>query len=491
MAKLPTAQELGTRVPQDRSAVVSGNVDYSGFQAVGKALQNFGQTVQERQDAMNLQRAKTHWQKAKIEADNAFDHDNDFATYTERYNGMLSKASEEALKQVTNPRMKELLTMDIELSKADGMQRMKDRSFEKERESGLATLQEILTVNRENALRSRSDADKMAALDQMNDAIATAELLGYVNKDDGQALRTKSGQDMAKAMVSTQPLEKQLELLRSGKGYASIIPTDDRLAMLERTESQMVTNQLLAERQNNAAVKRAYLGALDSVERSGSIKDVPDELWSNLNASQRKGLIEYSNSIAGGKFIPTDYNRYYELVRMSQEDPAGFAKHDLGTDRMRLGNAEFKKLADKQSSVLDDVSTAEDSAFKSILTEKAAVDSALKVLINKSPSKYTEEDREFTNAFYRVVDEERREWLMNNPNVKKIPPAEHDKIIDKLTQKTFTKQGTLMGFDALWPDADATVLEEIASDLKSSGKPVTAYTVFSTYQKAKKAGIIE
>ena len=69
--------------------------------------------------------------------------------------------------------------------------------------------------------------------------------------------------------------------------------------------------------------------------------------------------------------------------------------------------------------------------------------------------------------------------------------SSRDKIIDKLTEKSFTRVETLFGFDALWPDADATVLEEISADLKRAGKPVTAYTVFSTYQKAKKAGIIE
>lgn len=497
MAKLPTAQDLGTRVPQDRSAVVSGNLDYSGFQAVGNALQNIGKTVQERQDVMNMQRAKTQWQKAKIEADNAFDHDNDFATYAERYNGMLSKASEDALKQVTNPRMKELLTMDIELSKADGIQRMNDRAFAKERESGLATLQEILTVNRENALRSKTDADKMAALDQMNDAIATAELLGYVSKDDGQALRTKSGQDMAKAMVSVQPLEKQLEMLRSGKGYASIIPTDDRMAMIERTESQIVTNQLLAERQRNTAIKRAYLGALDSVDQTGSTSGIPDELWTNFNASQRKGLREYAESLAGGKYIPTNYKRYYELVRMSQQDPAGFVQLDLGADRMNLGNTEFKQLANKQVSLLEGAGSQDDPEFDSVLREKDAVDKSLKAIIKKTPTKYDEADNDFANAFYRIYDGEKKLWLARNPDKKDLPPEERDKLLDELTRRSFTESDSWFSSGKIRSEqpglagVDDDTIEEIKADLQSAGMPVNAYNIYKAYANAKAAGKIK
>lgn len=493
MAKLPTAQDLDVRVPVDRSQVVTGNIDLSGYQALGRSAENFGRTVQDRQDALNLQKAKTLWQKAKIEADNAFDQDNDFGTYVERYNGMLGKASEEALKQVNNPRLKELLKMDIDLSKADGLERMKDRAYQKESESGLSTLQEILTINRENALRATSDADRMSAFDQMNDSIAIAEMNGYVKKDDATNLRIKSGQDMAKAMVDVQPLEKQLELLRSGQGYAAMIPSDERKVMEERALSKMATQQLLGERMNKLEVKRQYLNALNSVQQTGSVDSIPIDVLNKMDATQRKGIFTYAKALAGGSYIATDYKRYYDLVRMAQSDPKAFAEYDLGQDRMRLGNAEFKQLAGKQTSILEGAETESknDPLFTSILNDKQAVDNAIMGITGKkSRTKFDEEDTEFANAMYRIVDEEKRTWLENNPEAKKVPPEVRDQIIDKLTMKT-TQPGTLFGVDALWPDADQTIIDEIAADLKKANKPVNAYTIYSTYKRARAAGVIE
>jgi hypothetical protein len=200
--------------------------------------------------------------------------------------------------------------------------------------------------------------------------------------------------------------------------------------------------------------------------------------------------------VASGSYIATDYvGTYYPLVAMANNpaQKAEFAQMDLAEHRMKLGNSEFKELVKLQGDINEGKGKGADNpAFLSILTDKQAVDNALKNLTGKAnSSKYDDDDREFANAFYRVVNDEMRVWMDNNPGNKKVPPAERDKIIDKLTDKSFTKVETMFGVDAFWPDADATVLEEIRSDLKRAGKPVTAYTVFSTYQKAKAAGIIE
>jgi hypothetical protein len=270
MPKLPDASQLGTRIPQNRGQVVSGNVDFSGYQQFGQQVENFGASIKDRQDAMNLQKAKTLFQKAKIQADNSFDQDNDFGTYAERYNEALTKAEQDAVKLVNSSRMQEMLKQDIALSRAQGIESIKDLAFQKETESGRATLDEILTTNRENALNATTEADRAAAIDLMNDAIGTAEMNSYIDADTAQAMRRKNGQDMAIGMVEMQGLKTQREMLSSGKGAAEIIPADVRKQMLENVDKRLVIEEGLIA----ADQIRAEGG--NRSERLGKVREIKD-----------------------------------------------------------------------------------------------------------------------------------------------------------------------------------------------------------------------
>ena len=496
---MPKIQDMiGQRGIQVGGGIASGKTGQveGAIANLGNTVETIGQRIQEREDKLGYIKAKSEFLKKKTEADSAFMGDEDYKTFVPRYSEAMNKARDESLQSIRHPDLKAQFEADAGLDIQQGLSRTAQLAWMKEKEYGKAGVINVLSQNREAFLRAGDEATRAAIINNDLDTIHTARDIGYIPADDAEAMRIKRTEDLAQSFIETKDPNMQLQLLQEKGGYADYIPSDKRKAMQDRAQAQIATQQLLLEKQRKLAVQQAHIEALDSIDRNGSLQGIPANAWSAMDAKQRKGLLDYSKAVASGSYIATDYvGTYYPLVAMANNpaQKAEFAQMDLAEHRMKLGNSEFKELVKLQGDINEGKGKGADNpAFLSILTDKQAVDNALKNLTGKAnSSKYDDDDREFANAFYRVVNDEMRVWMDNNPGNKKVPPAERDKIIDKLTDKSFTKVETMFGVDAFWPDADATVLEEIRSDLKRAGKPVTAYTVFSTYQKAKAAGIIE
>lgn len=494
---MPKIQDfIGQRSVNPSGRIASGRTGQveGAIADLGNTIQGIGQRIQEREDRLGYIKARSEFNRQKVAADNAFMDDEDYKTFIPRYSEAMKSAREEAIRGIRNPDLRAEFEAESQVQLEQGLQRTAQLSWMKEKEYGRASLINVQSQNRESFLRAGDEASRAAIIQNDLEAINTAREVGYIGADDAEKLRIQRTEDLASAYIETKDPYEQLRLLKEKKGYADFIPADKRKAMEQRANAQIASAEVRMEKQRKVQLARAHVDALNTIEENGGLSGIDAATWFQFDDSQRKSLIDYGNAIASGKYIATDYTgTYYPLVAMAN-DPAQkqqFAQMDLGEHRMKLGNAEFKELVRLQGDI-NEGKGQDNPAFQSILTDKQAVDNALKNLIGKaSQAKYSDDDREFANAFYRVWDEEMRVWLQNNPGNKKVPPAERDKIIDKLTEKSFTRVETLFGLDALWPDADATVLEEISADLKRAGKPVTAYTVFSTYQKAKKAGIIE
>lgn len=238
MPRLPTADDLGLRIAQNN---VSTFAESGGETA--QALQKFGSTLlavnndrRERKNRMAMVKAKTAWQVAKIEADNAFEQDTDYETFGQRYSEMLDKAEQQAVGLIEDEQLKSVFQQEILVNRTIGMQQINAKAFQKEKEVGLADLDSVLTAARENALRGGSQF----ALETANEAIEAAVQNTYMGADDAQALRRKFGQDMAVGLIEVQPLKKQKEMLTAKQGHAELIPLDIRKKMLESVDKQLI-----------------------------------------------------------------------------------------------------------------------------------------------------------------------------------------------------------------------------------------------------------
>lgn len=272
MAELPIPEQLGQRSFQDRSQVVRPAIDFSGQQNFVNAAQQFSSNVNDRLDQSSLQKAKIQFQRAKLDADKAFDQDTDFATHEQRYNETLGKAAEESAKLVRNPRMQEQFKQEIGLYQAEGAANIQKRAFAKEIDHGVANLDEALTMSRENYLRATSTADKELARKTMVDSIDLAEQNSYIDADKAQALRQKTAVDLAIASIKVEPADKQVKLLKENQGLIDVIPKDVRMQMIKEAEGQSQTNVALSLANNITARGGDLSGRFAEADKISDVK---------------------------------------------------------------------------------------------------------------------------------------------------------------------------------------------------------------------------
>ena len=488
---MPKINELiGERRIQPGQSVVRGQTGQvaGAVNRLGNTLEGVGQRIQEREDRLNYIKAKSAFNQARVAADNAFYDDQDYKTFIPRYSDAMKQAKNAAIDSIANPMMREEFEAQADLDIEQGLQRTAQLAWMKEKDYGRGQLEGILSQNRESFLQAGSDQARASVLGNDLEAINTAKELGYISSEEAEKRRIARTVEVSAAYLDTKDPYERLRLLGEKDGYAQYIPTDMRKAMEEKAQAEIATLAVRQERARKIQSNQLHTEALSQIEASGGVIDIPAQTWNSFDAAQRNSLIQYAQKIASGEMIVTDWNRYYELAQMAIDDPAGFSELDIGLERMNLNNSDFKKMIDMQSKVTENKTKG--SNVYNILTDKAAMDNALYQTIGKKPAKYSEDDKIFANAFYRIANEEMQQWLLDNPNYSKVPDEARQQIIDKMTEKMHTSKG-LFGIDVLWPDAESTLVEEIVSDLEDSGKPVTSYNIFKTYQNAKKAGVID
>lgn len=245
MPELPIPEQLGRRSFQDRSQVVRPSIDLSGQKRFADTVQQVAGNITDRLDQASLRKAKIQFQRMKLEADGSFDQDTDFETYQSRYDEMLGKAAEESSKLIRNSRMQEQFKEEISLYQAEGSQNIKRRALQKETDQGRATLDESLTMARENYLRASSPEDREFARESMMESIDFAQENAYIDADKAQALRQSAAVDLAIASIKVEPADKQIKLLKENKGLIDVIPKDVRLKMIDEAEGQSQTDLAL------------------------------------------------------------------------------------------------------------------------------------------------------------------------------------------------------------------------------------------------------
>ncbi len=272
MPELPIPAQLGQRSFQDRSQVVRPQVDTSGQERLVDTLQQVSSNINERLDRSSLQKAKIEYQRAKIEADNAFDQDQDFATHEQRYNEMLGKAAESSSKLIRNPRMQDQFKEEISLYQAEGAINIKKKAFAKEVERGIADLDGKLVMARENYLRSTNPVDRNFSRENMMEAIDFAQESGYIDETQAGSLRQKTAVDLAIASIKIEPASKQVQLLKENQGLIDVIPKDVRLQMIKEAEGQSSTNAALSYANSISAAGGDLGSRLKSADKISDVK---------------------------------------------------------------------------------------------------------------------------------------------------------------------------------------------------------------------------
>lgn len=387
MPELPIPEQLGRRVFQDRSQVVRPSIDMSGQQDFANAVNQFASGITDRLDRSSMLNAKIQFQKMKLEADSAFDKDNDFETYEQRYSEMLKKAADESSKLIRNQRLKDQFQTEISLYQAEGIQNIRKRALSRETDQGLANLDSSITAARENYLRANNPLDRQLAREALDESINVAEQNAYIDADKAQQLRRSAAVDLAIASVKIESPQRQIKLLKENKGLIDVIPTDVRMKMIEDAESQSQndtalilageirskggdrktrldeadkvkdpkTRELVRQqveidinREKRAVADRQY-DAYDSLKKEVLTGRSPLEVsranpteWNAMSADQQQAIL----SLSSGKNKTTDIETYNKLNRLAAEDKEQAYTY-FKENAYKLSDADQKKWSDR------------------------------------------------------------------------------------------------------------------------------------------------
>lgn len=493
MPRLPERTQLGTIQPRGEQSIVRGvqPIAEQATAQLGQTVAGVGLDLMERKAKLDYAKAKSEFLQEQALADHEISNSDDWAGYAENYQKRMTDARGRVLEKIPQAfRGQFEAESDVEIQR--GILTMANRSLAKERDAGMASLVEAVQKNREAAITAPSEHSRAALLNDINERISYAKTAGHLG-DNAETkavqMRQQVSEDYATGYLSTLDPYSQLNALKNDKIVSEFIPADKRMALEERAKSDIASLEIRREKAEKLQLQQLHIDALNAVEQTGDLSGVPASTWVKLGASERTGLASYAKNIASGNYTATDWNAYYELANMAArpETRQQFLETDLATRFGDLAPAQRKQLIDMQADLREG---ADGSEFSSIVSDKAAADKALTALLGKKASKFSAEDAEFANAFYRVADYEMNAWLKENQGQKKVPPEVRDQIIDGLSMRS-VDQRSLFGIDRLMPDVELSVIEEISADLEEAGQPVTAATIFKTYQRAKSAGIIK
>jgi hypothetical protein len=240
----------------------------------------------------------------------------------------------------------------------------------------------------------------------------------------------------------------------------------------------------------NAARRRST-----SSTRRSDVTKIPPTAWQSFTGGERAGMRAYAEKLAKGEAIDTDYPTYYSLMSQAGTDPTTFANANLLSYRAKLGDTEFKQLADIQLAIRNKDMNKADKDLGDFRTKEQLVNDALTQYgIETREAKQSDEQKQAIAQLRRMVDV--RTSTQANLTGKKPTNQDVQAVLDQILGTNVTQKGSWWG---LWPgggplfdrtkpivsmtiqDVPAAERTQIEAALRRRGRAVTDATILDLY----------
>lgn len=188
MPRLPSAADLGER-PVARPASRSGSYRVIPAPDISPALTAIGARAAEKQDRSDYAEARSAFLRTKIETDSAFDEDQDWQTYEERYTERMTAAREAAAKAIGNPAARRQFIAESEVDLARGVAGIRTKARGREVDEGRGKLAGLLNSNLDAALATDDEPTRIGLIQSSQDAIESAAVRGYISPLEAETQR--------------------------------------------------------------------------------------------------------------------------------------------------------------------------------------------------------------------------------------------------------------------------------------------------------------
>ena len=258
MAQLPDNNVIA--LPQPGSARRPSSIDVGGYtrgaaamasgtEALGKGVKSAANDVgvvlrkeREADDKLELARANGYLNTALLNHSNAIDRETNGDGLVETYATRINKAVDTAASSISNPRAREIFTVNAQDNAARIINAVKSKSFELLRDAGMAN--DIDTMNRLRASAAASGPEAANTfVDTIHGYIDAWETKGWIDRLKAVELKKSQAAEFARDKLATLAPADRLRSLHGGAAsrygaLAEILPADVRQQMSVETERE-------------------------------------------------------------------------------------------------------------------------------------------------------------------------------------------------------------------------------------------------------------
>lgn len=192
---------------------------------IGRAGERYSASVasaQDQQDRLSYVYATSNLLKGKIDADEKFAQDPDYATWVPRYNAQMGKLAESYGSTISNPVLRAQFQQSAMFHIAEGAKGLAVAAKGKETDAGLGWLSDTMDANRDTYLRASDQLTRDTAFKASQSAIVTAQQAGWIDPLKASELRQKQAESWPLAYLATLPPRARAAILApAGSGVAS------------------------------------------------------------------------------------------------------------------------------------------------------------------------------------------------------------------------------------------------------------------------------
>lgn len=245
MPRLPDIDDFGSRpIPQSRERFDPTARPGADIAAGLNNLASAGYQITERQDRLTYAKTKSDLLMEDLKTRAELENDPDWETYEPRYRERMKKARETALGQIRSKTDRIAFEQDSDFDIERGALAVRGLAKSKEVDTGRATLENVLTTNRNAALEAKDSGTRTALIQSASDALRGAKAKGYISAQEEEGHWQKWTADYGEGFLDVQTLPKRIEILSKPKGTpADFIAPDRRAVLLKAAKNELESEQ--------------------------------------------------------------------------------------------------------------------------------------------------------------------------------------------------------------------------------------------------------
>lgn len=220
MPRIPSEFDLGG-LPSLNSGRRVATYDTSavgrGVEAMGQGLQNAGASINtavDREDNLDLARARSNFLTKKIEIDSEFANDTNYMDLTQRYQARLKEVESESAGFITQPRKREIFSLSVADDVARGTAYSTQLARRHEADANIADANTRLQTIRDAALKTGDDVERGKLIETGKQILDGLQQRGFVSAEAARSTWQSFRQDYGAAWLKMQPVQRQLEITR-------------------------------------------------------------------------------------------------------------------------------------------------------------------------------------------------------------------------------------------------------------------------------------